>query len=140
MNYSTTMDDTSVTASSDTKDREIVNRIPPSTAKKTNESKVKRSFNFQVDNSATASKKHKAALSPLETSYPPLDSTDPEDIHRMDQRRKQIVKGKNTVGYSEYVKQVPKEQRLARSMATPMTPDASLKIPNKRWNGLVKAW
>jgi histone RNA hairpin-binding protein len=56
------------------------------------------------------------------------------------QRQKQINKGKNTVGYDEYCRRVPKDQRRPRCMDTPSTPDYTLDIPNRQWNGMVKAW
>ena len=59
---------------------------------------------------------------------------------RIEQRRRAIQHGKNTAGYDEYVKQVPKNQRRPRSMKHPSTPDYTLEIPTKRWQGLVKAW
>jgi histone RNA hairpin-binding protein len=56
------------------------------------------------------------------------------------QRQKQINKGKNTVGYDEYCRRVPKNLRRPRCMDTPSTPDYTLDIPNRQWNGMVKAW
>jgi hypothetical protein len=69
-----------------------------------------------------------------------LDPTVPHQAHKIQQRRKAIAKGKNTVGYDEYCRRVPRDQRQERSMETPSTPDPSLDIPNKKWNGMVKAW
>ena len=59
---------------------------------------------------------------------------------RIEQRRRAIQHGKNTAGYYEYLKQVPKDQRRPRSMKHPATPDHTLDIPTKRWQGLIKAW
>jgi len=69
-----------------------------------------------------------------------LDPNNEVHARRISQRRKCISKGKNTVGYHEYVKQVPVHRRHPRSMKTPSTPDATLDIPAKRWQGLVRAW
>ncbi len=69
-----------------------------------------------------------------------LDLSIPEQKRRLEQRRKMISYGKNTAGYEEYLKQVPKEKRRIRCMETPMTPDHTLDIPNKRWAGQVRAW
>jgi hypothetical protein len=69
-----------------------------------------------------------------------LDSSNPEQKRRLEQRRKMISYGKNTAGYEEYLKQVPKEKRQRRNMDTPMTPDCTLDIPNKRWMGQIRAW
>ena len=66
---------------------------------------------------------------------------DPAEFQRrIAQRRRAIQHGKNTTGYDEYLKQVPKDQRRPRSMKHPATPDHTLDIPTKRWQGLVKAW
>lgn len=63
-----------------------------------------------------------------------------KDARRISQRRKAVEYGKNTAGYEAYVQQVPKSQRRQRCMKHPMTPDHTLDIPTKRWQGLVKAW
>jgi Histone RNA hairpin-binding protein RNA-binding domain len=75
-----------------------------------------------------------------ETAFHKFDVTVPQQAHKMQQRQKAVAKGKNTVGYDEYIRQVPKQKRKKFSMETPATPDASLDIPNKKWNGMVKAW
>ena len=72
--------------------------------------------------------------------FPKLDQSNPVYAKRIQQRRKEIQKGKNTPGYFEYTKQVPKHERKPRSMDTPSTPDHTLDIPTKRWQGMVKAW
>mmetsp|Transcript_1647 Transcript_1647/g.3842 ORF Transcript_1647/g.3842 Transcript_1647/m.3842 type:complete len:263 (-) Transcript_1647:46-834(-) len=69
-----------------------------------------------------------------------LDSKNPRHAHKIQQRRKAIQKGKNTVGYDIYCKSIPKEKRQKRSMITPSTPDHTLDIPNKKWNGMVRSW
>ena len=74
------------------------------------------------------------------TDFPNLDSSDPVQARRIQQRRRMILLGKNTAGYEEYIKQVPKHKRRIRSMKHPATPDHQKDIPNKRWTGLVKAW
>jgi Histone RNA hairpin-binding protein RNA-binding domain len=76
----------------------------------------------------------------LLSSFDRLDPSNPVHDHRIKQRRKMIAKGKNTAGYDHYLQQVPKSRRKARSLQTPATPDATLDIPAKRWNGLVRAW
>ena len=75
-----------------------------------------------------------------EVQVPHLDPNNPVHANRIQQRRKMIQKGKNTAGYDCYVQQVPKHKRTARSMVTPSTPDATLDIPTKRWQGQVRAW
>ena len=74
------------------------------------------------------------------TVFQKLDLTIPEQKRKMEQRQKMVSYGKNTCGYAEYIQQVPKETRMKRSMETPMTPDYTLDIPNKRWQGQIRAW
>lgn len=69
-----------------------------------------------------------------------LDPTDAVQSRRIQQRRRTILRGKNTVGYTEYLKAVPKHKRRPRNMKYPVTPNHTVDIPNKRWLGLVKAW
>ena len=69
-----------------------------------------------------------------------LDPNNPQHAHKIQQRRKAITKGKNTIGYDYYLRAVPKEKRQKRSMVTPSTPDHTLDIPNKKWNGMVRSW
>lgn len=69
-----------------------------------------------------------------------LDPNDPVQANRIQKRRKMIQKGKNTAGYDSYVQKIPKEKRVPRSMVTPSTPDPTLDIPTKRWQGQVRAW
>jgi len=107
-----------------------VNRIPPSTVKRS--PKRRGSARKELP-------RHKRRK-PSEPEFRKLDSNDPVEANRIQQRRKAITKGKNTVGYDCYLQQVPKEKRRPRSMETPTTPDHTLDIPGKRWNGLVRAW
>ena len=76
----------------------------------------------------------------LEPIFPKLNQSDAAHARRIQQRRKTVAMGKNTVGYAEYTKQVPKHKRRSRSMNTPGTPDHTLDIPTKRWQGMIKAW
>ncbi|KAL7529879.1 hypothetical protein ACHAWF_003140 [Thalassiosira exigua] len=71
---------------------------------------------------------------------PKLDPSDPVHARRMQQRRRQVLFGKNTAGYEEYAKKVPRHKRRHRSPQCPMTPDHTLDIPTKRWQGLMNAW
>ena len=75
-----------------------------------------------------------------EEQVPKLDPNNPVHANRIQQRRKMIQKGKNTAGYDCYMQQVPKQKRAPRSMITPSTPDPTLDIPTKRWQGRVRAW
>lgn len=69
-----------------------------------------------------------------------LNPTDPTEARRINQRLRQVLFGKNTVGYEEYIKRVPKHKRKHRSLECPMTPDHRADIPTKRWQGLLNAW
>lgn len=60
--------------------------------------------------------------------------TDPEVLSR---RQKQIDFGKNTVGYDEYRKKVPKFQR---EPGHPRTPPMNIKYSRRAFDGLVKVW
>lgn len=75
-----------------------------------------------------------------EPDFPKLDPSDPANSRRIQQRRKAVAKGKNTAGYDAYRHRVPKENRRLRTMETPSTPDPTLDIPNKRWQGMIRAW
>uniref|UniRef100_A0A182PPZ8 Histone RNA hairpin-binding protein RNA-binding domain-containing protein n=1 Tax=Anopheles epiroticus TaxID=199890 RepID=A0A182PPZ8_9DIPT len=52
-------------------------------------------------------------------------------------RQKQIDYGKNTLGYENYIQQVP---RHARTKDHPMTPQKTLKYSRRAWDGLVRVW
>lgn len=71
------------------------------------------------------------------------DKLDPNnEIHakRMASRARQVLKGKNTAGYDSYCLQVPVERRQKYNMETPSTPDATLDISNRKWQGILRAW
>jgi Histone RNA hairpin-binding protein RNA-binding domain len=76
----------------------------------------------------------------LDPLFSNLNQNDPVHARRIQQRRRAVAIGKNTPGYAEYCKQVPKEKRKPFSMETPPTPDHTLDIPTKRWQGMVNAW
>lgn len=85
-------------------------------------------------------KRHKPCAAASPPVVPPVLDP-PSSAHtRVAQRQKMIAKGKNTAGYDAYRRQVPVEQRRPRSMDTPSTPDVHRDVPNKRWQGLVRAW
>mgnify|MGYP003913699459 CR=1 FL=1 len=71
---------------------------------------------------------------------PKLNPSIPAEARRISQRLRQVLFGKNTVGYEEYIKKVPKDKRRQRSLECPMTPDHRADIPAKRWQGLLNAW
>ncbi|XP_004932184.1 histone RNA hairpin-binding protein [Bombyx mori] len=60
--------------------------------------------------------------------------TDPEVLQR---RQKQIDYGKNTVGYQNYVQQIPLNKRTKE---LPKTPDKYLKYSRRSWDMLIKLW
>ena len=82
-----------------------------------------------------------AATNPATNAdVPKLDPADPASAKRILQRRRQVLFGKNTAGYEEYTKKIPRHTRKPRSLDCPMTPDHMLDIPTKRWQGLMNAW
>jgi Histone RNA hairpin-binding protein RNA-binding domain len=141
----------------------MVNHIPPSndrTTKRCNSigtgtgtgAGINSSINYNTgsssgnENHATidSANKHDSKRQKMDWDLEPFAKLNPDDndVHaqRIASRYKMILKGKNTVGYDQYVQQVPKHLRRIRSMDTPNTPDHTLDIPAKRWQGLVKAW
>jgi hypothetical protein len=52
-------------------------------------------------------------------------------------RQKDLDYGKNTIGYQNYVDQVPKHQRTRYQ---PVTPDKFRKMPRRSWDNLIKMW
>ncbi|XP_018326198.1 uncharacterized protein LOC108737673 [Agrilus planipennis] len=52
-------------------------------------------------------------------------------------RQKQIDFGKNTLGYDNYTKTVPKYKRKKED---PVTPDKTIKYSRRGWDGLIKKW
>lgn len=77
---------------------------------------------------------------PMEAEVPKLDPNNPEHARRIRQRRRQVMFGKNTAGYEEYVKKVPRHKRKFKSLEHPQTPDHLADIPTKRWQGQINAW
>eukprot|EP01135_Chromosphaera_perkinsii_P006055 Nk52_evm3s387 gene=Nk52_evmTU3s387 len=59
------------------------------------------------------------------------------DHTRLEQRQKQIDYGKNTIGYENYLRKVP---RYARRVGFPQTPNKHKKMSKRAWDGLVKKW
>lgn len=68
-----------------------------------------------------------------------LDPSNPVEAKRIDTRKKQVQKGKNTIGYDLYIQKVPKHNRR-KILEHPSTPDYKADIPNRRWLGQLKAW
>mmetsp|Transcript_21044 Transcript_21044/g.34810 ORF Transcript_21044/g.34810 Transcript_21044/m.34810 type:complete len:192 (+) Transcript_21044:98-673(+) len=85
-----------------------------------------------------ASNVKKQVASSSKAVFSKLDPS--QHARRIEQRRKTIAFGKNTAGYYDYIREVPKEKRRPNSMKHPATPDATLDIPTKRWQGMIKAW
>lgn len=66
--------------------------------------------------------------------YRVLYEKDPAVLER---RQKQIDFGKNTLGYDNYIEQVPKDERTKDH---PKTPPMHLKFSRRAWDGLIKKW
>jgi hypothetical protein len=123
-------------------------RVPPSTNKRLGSARKevpngKRHKQVSKgENKSQCPESSRPPASPMdcEPQFQKLDAKNPVHTKRIFQRRKTLSKGKNTAGYECYIEQVSTEKRRLRSMETPMTPDATLDIPSKRWQGLVKAW
>jgi hypothetical protein len=84
-------------------------------------------------------KRRKLKQSTSQEEFRVLDESNPKDAARLKTRANMIRKGKNTIGYDEYLKKVKKEDRR-RIPEHPVTPNHTLDIPNRRWQGQVKAW
>jgi hypothetical protein len=65
--------------------------------------------------------------------------TKESDEQRISARIKQILFGKNTTGYDNYISAVPKNKRQSRK-DHPRTPDPYLKTSKRCFDGIVKAW
>ncbi|CAG9786788.1 unnamed protein product [Diatraea saccharalis] len=59
------------------------------------------------------------------------------DIAILQRRQKQIDYGKNTVGYHNYLQQVPMD---SRTKDHPKTPDKYTKYSRRSWDTLIKMW
>eukprot|EP01134_Creolimax_fragrantissima_P000672 CFRG0672T1 len=55
-------------------------------------------------------------------------------------RQKQIDFGKNTIGYDNYIKAVPKHRRQKRNPKHPQTPDKGAHMSTKRFASHLKIW
>lgn len=60
------------------------------------------------------------------------------DPHRLAQRQKQIDYGKNTIGYDNYTRKMPRHRR--RFGKDPMTPDITDNCSKRAFDGRVKVW
>ena len=68
-------------------------------------------------------------------------ATDREtDPHKIQQRQKQIRFGKNTIGYDNYVKAVPRKDRERGNIKHPWTPNPYEKMSKRAFDGLVHKW
>jgi hypothetical protein len=66
-----------------------------------------------------------------------VDASQEEWERRFCQREKQVMVGKGTRGYQEYIKMIPKEQRTARD---PSTPRVAEQCSKRAFDGRLKQW
>lgn len=59
------------------------------------------------------------------------------DRHRLSQRQKQIDFGKNSIGYLNYIKAMPREKR---TRTHPWTPNIHKKASKRSWDSMVRTW
>ncbi|KAI8916231.1 histone RNA hairpin-binding protein RNA-binding domain-containing protein [Gorgonomyces haynaldii] len=62
---------------------------------------------------------------------------DQSEERRLQQRQKQIDYGKNTKGYENYIRTIPK---ASRGPEDPETPDKHSNCSKRAWDGLVRSW
>ena len=117
--------------------------VPRSSSHRPSSSTNKPSYQKIGTNSLKKIKFHSSSCddnSKQERIFLKLDPNNKQQAKKIQQRRKAIVKGKNTIGYDIYCRSIPKDKRQKRSMVTPSTPDHTIDIPNKKWNGMVRSW
>ncbi|KYQ92717.1 histone RNA hairpin-binding protein [Tieghemostelium lacteum] len=72
------------------------------------------------------------------TSLPSILKVQKEtDIVKLKSRQKQIDFGKNTIGYDNYIKSIPRDKR---DKSHPKTPDKFQKCSRRSWMGQIKKW
>jgi hypothetical protein len=71
------------------------------------------------------------------STQPQPEHTPVDAFHRLEQRQRQIDFGKNTLGYVNYLKQVPKNQRKT---GDPRTPDPRRECSKRSFDGLIRSW
>jgi hypothetical protein len=76
-----------------------------------------------------------------EGEAPDAPSMDDEtDEHRLQQRTKQIMFGKVTAGYRNYVMTVPRNLRAKDDDRFPVTPRITRKVSKRSWDAYVSVW
>ena len=65
----------------------------------------------------------------------PLQET---DLHRLEQRAKQLAKGKETPEYTSFAALLPAGRRDPR--LHPQTPERTQRMPTRAWAGRVRNW
>lgn len=62
------------------------------------------------------------------------------DPHKIQQRQKQIRFGKNTIGYDNYTKAVPKKDRQFGNVMHPYTPDPYRRRSKREFDSIMHKW
>eukprot|EP01127_Copromyxa_protea_P009910 TRINITY_DN2375_c0_g1_i1.p1 TRINITY_DN2375_c0_g1~~TRINITY_DN2375_c0_g1_i1.p1 ORF type:complete len:366 (+),score=100.63 TRINITY_DN2375_c0_g1_i1:52-1149(+) len=129
--------------------------VKPATVKPAtvNQPTVKPTVNSTAKNPAKVVEKTVAAA-PVSSPLPSASSTPasapasaptstkkiPEresDLHRLEQRQKQIDYGKKTVGYERFNSMFPKDKR---EPGHPVTPRKNQKCSKRSWDGQIRKW
>lgn len=66
--------------------------------------------------------------------------TDADDIHKWNQKMKQIQYGKETAGYLTYRRCIPLHKRIEGNVHHPVTPRADDTTPKRKWDRELRAW
>eukprot|EP00742_Colponemidia_sp_Colp-10_P009233 GILJ01010053.1.p1 GENE.GILJ01010053.1~~GILJ01010053.1.p1 ORF type:complete len:192 (-),score=27.81 GILJ01010053.1:215-790(-) len=96
------------------------------------------------DNSVSSNTSNDASSAPKKHAYQKFkqDIAQETDPNRIAKRQKQVDFGKNTIGYDNYTKHVPREQRDIKLQYTlhPATPDVHQSCSKRAFDGQLAKW